>query len=507
MKVVLFGLNGSYSHTCLALRCLRTPLEKAEYDVVICEYNLRDMNSTVLSHLVAERAEVYSFSCYIWNIASMLDIAADLKALLPESKIVFGGPEVSFGCERFDFDFIDYIVRGEGEDAIVTICDAIKTGENIDRILDGGSPFVMNDEGILYREGDFESGTMLYYESSRGCPYRCAYCLSSVTGGVRAKSVEQTLTDLRAFETLDSKIKIIKFVDRTFNFDIKRANEIWRALLSDEYTKNYHFEVCANLLNEESFEIFAKMPKGKIQLEIGLQSTNKETLDTISRHLDAQKIISASARIKKLGNIHVHLDLIAGLPFEDFTTFQKSFNEVYSMKPEQLQLGFLKVLKGSKMWEMAAEYGIAYTEKPPYEVLFTNWITYDEILKLKQVEEMVEMYYNSNQFTYTLAMLEQEFETPFKLYEALADYYVEKGYALQNPARGYRYQILLDFCVEKARVLAYFRNAFGYYKLRAISPNPFKHAVFYFKLHNFSLKSRCYRSKSKKPSGTYCQSR
>ena len=175
MKVVLFGLNGSYSHTCLALRCLRAPLEKAGYDVVLCEYNLRDMNSAVLSRLVSENADIYSFSCYIWNISSMLDIAADLKALLPCAKIVLGGPEVSFSCERFDFDYIDYIVRGEGEDAIVKICDAVKNGEQISKIIDGGKPDVMGNEGILYREGDFENGVMLYYESSRGCPYKCAY--------------------------------------------------------------------------------------------------------------------------------------------------------------------------------------------------------------------------------------------------------------------------------------------------------------------------------------------
>ena len=445
MKVVLFGLNGSYSHTCLALRCLRTPLEKAEYDVVICEYNLRDMNSTVLSHLVAERAEVYSFSCYIWNISSMLDIAADLKALLPKSKIVFGGPEVSFGCERFDFDFIDYIVRGEGEDAIVTICDAIKTGENIDRILDGGSPFVMNDEGILYREGDFESGTMLYYESSRGCPYRCAYCLSSVTGGVRAKSVEQTLTDLRAFETLDSKIKIIKFVDRTFNFDIKRANEIWRALLSDEYTKNYHFEVCANLLNEESFQIFAKMPKGKIQLEIGLQSTNKETLDTISRHLDAQKIISASARIKKLGNIHVHLDLIAGLPFEDMASFRKSFDECY-YACDMLQLGFLKLLYGTELRDRAEEYGYVASKKAPYTVLKSNWMSFEDLSLLQEVADIMDRYHEGGGFDTSLEYALDGVASPFDFYLGLRDFIKERdGRSIRKISQNDAYVLLYQY--------------------------------------------------------------
>ncbi len=447
MKVVLFGLNGSYSHTCLALRCLRAPLERVGYDVVICEYNLRDMNAAVLSRLVSERAEVYSFSCYIWNIASMLDIAADLKALLPDSKIVFGGPEVSFNCERFDLDYIDYIVRGEGEDAIVKLCNAIKNGDESNRIIDGGISDVMNDEGILYREGDFESGTMLYYESSRGCPYRCAYCLSSVTGGVRAKSVEQTLIDLRAFEELDSKIKIIKFVDRTFNFDIKRANDIWRALLSDEFTKNYHFEICANLLNEESFEIFKKMPKGKIQLEIGLQSTNKETLDTISRHLDAQKIISASSRIKALGNIHVHLDLIAGLPFEDMKSFKKSFDECY-FACDMLQLGFLKLLYGTELRNRAEEYGFIASKKAPYTVLRSNWMSFEDLSTLQEIADIMDRYREGGGFEASLEYALDGVASPFDFYFGLRNLIKERdGRSIRKISQNDAYALLYQYIV------------------------------------------------------------
>ncbi len=445
MKVVLFGLNGSYSHTCLALRCLRAPLEGAGYDVRICEYNLRDMNATVLARLVNECAEVYSFSCYIWNIASMLDIAADLKALLPESKIVFGGPEVSFGCERFDFDFIDYIVRGEGEEAIVKLCNAIKRSEKINRIIDGGVPDVMKNEGILYREGDFESGTMLYYESSRGCPYRCAYCLSSVSGRVRAKSTEQTLADLRAFESLDSKIKIIKFVDRTFNFDIKRANEIWRALLSDEFTKNYHFEVCANLLNDDSFEIFSKMPKGKIQLEIGLQSTNKETLDIISRHLDAQKIISAAARVKALGNIHVHLDLIAGLPYEDFDSFRKSFNDAY-FACDMLQLGFLKLLYGTELRNNAEQYGYVASKKAPYTVLKSNWMTFEELSLLQEIADIMDRYREGGGFESSLEYALENVASPFDFYLGLRDFIAERdGRSIRKISQNDAYVLLYQY--------------------------------------------------------------
>lgn len=445
MKVVLFGLNGSYSHTCLALRCLRAPLERAGYDVSLCEYNLRDMNATILSCLVSERAEVYSFSCYIWNIASMLDIAADLKALLPDSKIVFGGPEVSFGCERFNFDFIDFIVRGEGEDAIVKICNAIKNGEQIDRIIDGGCPNVMNTEGILYREGDFESGTMLYYESSRGCPYKCAYCLSSAYDGVRAKSVEQTLADLRAFETLDSKIKIIKFVDRTFNFNIKRANEIWRALLSNEFTKNYHFEVCANLLNDESFEIFAQMPKGKIQLEIGLQSTNNKTLDVISRHLDSKKIIETASRIKEIGNIHVHLDLIAGLPYEDLESFKKSFDEAY-YACDMLQLGFLKLLYGTELRRKAAEYGYVASKKAPYTVLKSNWMSFEELSLLGEIADIMDRYREGGGFETSLEYALENIASPFDFYLELRNFIKERdGRSIRKISQNDAYALLYQY--------------------------------------------------------------
>ena len=445
MKVVLFGLNGSYSHTCLALRCLRAPLERAGYDVVMCEYNLRDMNAIVLSRLVSEKADVYSFSCYIWNIASMLDIAADLKALLPDSKIIFGGPEVSFDCERFNFDFIDYIVRGEGEEAIVKLCNSIKNNEKVDRIIDGGVPCVMNDEGILYREGDFESGTMLYYESSRGCPYRCAYCLSSISGKVRAKSVEQTLADLRTFETLDSKIKIIKFVDRTFNFDIKRANAIWRAILSNEFTKNYHFEVCANLLNEESFEIFEQMPKGKIQLEIGLQSTNSETLDVISRHLDAKKIISAAARVKALGNIHVHLDLIAGLPYEDMQSFRKSFDEAY-YACDMLQLGFLKLLYGTELRNKTEEYGYVASKKAPYTVLKSKWMSFEDLSLLTEIADIMDRYREGGGFEASLEYALENVDSPFDFYVGLRNFIsTNDGRSIRKISQNDAYALLYQY--------------------------------------------------------------
>jgi radical SAM superfamily enzyme YgiQ (UPF0313 family) len=279
----------------------------------------------------------------------------------------------------------------------------------------------MQGEGILYREGDYSSGTMLYYESSRGCPYKCAYCLSSATDGVRAKTVEQTLTDLREFEKLDTSIKIIKFVDRTFNFNVNRANEIWRALLSEEFTKNYHFEVCANLLNEESFEIFSKMPRGKIQLEIGLQSTNESTLDIISRHLDAHKIIAAARRIKEMGNIHVHLDLIAGLPYEDMESFKKSFDEAY-FACDMLQLGFLKLLYGTRLREMATEYGYVASKKAPYTVLKSKWMSYEDLTLLTEMADILDRYREGGGFETSLEYALSGVESPFDFYLGLRNF-------------------------------------------------------------------------------------
>lgn len=449
MKVVLFSLNGSYSHTCLALRCLRAPLERAGYETVLIENNLRDMSAFVLSRLYAERAEVYGFSCYIWNISQMLDIAADLKALLPQSKIVLGGPEVSFERERFDLDFIDCIVSGEGEGVIVDICDRIRSGLPIDRFIDGGCADAMSDEGILYRDGDFEGGTMLYYESSRGCPYKCAYCLSSATSGVRAKDVEQTLADLRAFESLSNNIKIIKFVDRTFNFDIKRANAIWRALLSDEFTKNYHFEICADLLNDESFEIFEQMPSGKIQLEVGLQSTNSKTLDTVSRHLNAKKIIEAARRIKEMGNIHVHLDLIAGLPYEDMGSFKKSFDDAY-FACDMLQLGFLKLLYGTEMRNKADEYGFVASKKAPYTVLKTNWMSFEDLSLLAEIADILDRYREGGGFDTCLEYALEGVPSPFDFYLGLRNFIAARdGRSIRKISQNDAYALLYQYIAAK----------------------------------------------------------
>ena len=425
MKVVLLGLNGSWSHTNLALRCLREPLEREGFETVLLEYTVKDRSAHVLQALYEEQADVYGFSCYIWNLPQMLSLAQSLHQLLPACRIVLGGPEVSHDTQRFDdFRWIDCIICGEGEESWPALCRAIRDSSSYERIIQGGKPRVMEDEGILYRNGE-TCGGILYYESSRGCPYSCGYCLSSATTGVRFKSVEQTLTDLEAFEALQVECRIIKLVDRTFNANVERANRIWEALLSPKFTKQYHFEVCASLLNEESFRILEQFPKGKVQLEFGLQSTNPETLKAVSRHIEPQKVIKAVGRIKKMGNIHVHLDLIAGLPYEDYRSFGRSFNDSYGCC-DLLQLGFLKLLHGTKLRAQAEEYGYVALPDPPYTVLQSKWLSYPEMMRLHHIAEALERFEESGRFQRSLKLVMQQVESPFAFWEGLCEFLAQK---------------------------------------------------------------------------------
>ncbi len=446
MKVVLFTVCGSYTHTSLALRCLRPYLEEKSFEVSIVEGNLRDRAESLLHSLYAENAEIYSFSCYIWNIEEMLEIAENLRVLLPKIKIIFGGPEVSYDTERFEkYDFIDTIICGEGEHSLTSVCVAIRAGEDTGKIYPAEKSFITS--GILYRKGEIEgqNKSILYYESSRGCPFSCSYCLSSAECGVVSKSAMQTVSDLDAFEELDNEFKILKFVDRTFNFNIDRANEIWRALLSDKYTKKYHFEVCASLLNEESFEIFAQMPEGKIQLEVGLQSTNPETLREISRHLDPSETLKNCKRIKDMGNIHLHLDLIAGLPYEDFESFKSSFDDAY-YACHQLQLGFLKLLHGTALRNNADKYGYKYLSHPPYTVLSSNWISYEELHHLKKISYLLERYHESGNFNSCLEFALSKMVSPFDFYSGFVKF-IEKmdGREIQKISQADAFSLLYSY--------------------------------------------------------------
>ena len=458
MKIVLFALNGSFSHSNLAIRCLRPHLERRGYEVVLIEHTLRDRSAHILERLYRERADVYGFSCYIWNLEEMLSTSHALHQILPDSRIVLGGPEVSFATERFDgMDWIDAIVCGEGEHAFAQLCERIDRGETHPRFLRSDTTVSLDAADIFYRNGE-TCGGILYYESSRGCPYSCAYCLSSATHGVRFKSVEETLADMERFEDLRVDCGIIKFVDRTFNANVKRANEIWRALLDEKYTKKYHFEVCATLLNEESFEILARFPKGKIQLEFGLQSTNAPTLAASSRHIEPRRVIEAVRRIHDVGNIHVHLDLIAGLPYETYERFGKSFDDAYGCC-DLLQLGFLKLLWGTELREREREYGYRCLPKPPYTVLESKWISYEEICRLSRIAEVLERYLESGRFSHALWYLTPLMPSPFRFWEGLSDYLRERdARPLQRISQPDVFRYLLEYAqnavggVDRARL-------------------------------------------------------
>lgn len=466
MKILLFALNGSYTHTNLAIRCLREPLEREGFEVVLLERNLRDRSAHILQDLVKCHADVVGFSTYIWNLRPMLELARDLKALRPDCRILFGGPEVSYDTERFngsEFSFIDAIVCGEGEEALPAICRAWRDGESVPRIWHDRADCCTRElqEGILYRENDFPDGSMLYYESSRGCPFSCAYCLSSASTGVRAKPIPQVLDELLLFEKLPNHIRIIKFVDRTFNYSPARANAIWQALLDDRYSRHYHFEICASLLNEESFEILRRFPKGKIQLEIGLQSTHEPTLQAVSRHIRADEVLQKVRRIHEMGNIHVHLDLIAGLPYEGYERFARSFDDAYPCC-DLLQLGFLKLLHGTELRRRAEEYGYCYTHEPPYTVLQSRWISYEEMSLLEDISEILARYRESGKFDRCLRVVLGGKHSPFGFYEGLCRYIAAyDGRRIQKISQADAYRLLYEYVASwsEAEMLKTFSEA------------------------------------------------
>ncbi len=460
MKFLLVALNTKYIHSNPAVYSLRTYAgEELSKHVEIAEYTINNSLTEVLAGIYNRKPDVIGFSCYIWNISMVWELVAEISKLLPETPIWLGGPEVTYDAPGLleKYPQITGVMIGEGEETFRELLECyVNRKNNLDNIpglcLPTGytSPRDLTDISklpFLYKDlGAFEN-KIIYYESSRGCPFRCSYCLSSIDKKVRLRDLATVKQELQFF--LDYKVKQVKFVDRTFNCNHEHAAAIWRYILEhDNGVTNFHFEVSADLLSDEEIELLTQMRPGLAQLEIGVQSTNPQTLKAIHRVMDVEKLERIVAKINAGHNVHQHLDLIAGLPFEDYESFCRSFNRVYVMQPEQLQLGFLKVLKGSEMCEKAGEYGIHYTDKPPYEVLFTNWLSFEDVLRLKRIEEMVELYYNSNQFVHTLRFLVGAFETPFQMFEALAEFFEEKGYFVNSPARSYRYHVLLAFAKE-----------------------------------------------------------
>ncbi len=539
MRFLLCGINAKYIHSNLAIFSLKAYADRKKIpgaEIILKEYTINNYVEDILQDLYEEKADVVIFSCYIWNISFVRELAAELKKASPDVKIWAGGPEVSYAANKFLMEnpAFDLIMQGEGEEVFSELIrltveekcrikdvykqseskkvlsgivekrysierkQAVKEEKDIEdkhfagednvyptnyidmsklqklqgiavrdfsgkaalgnaesnienktKIINTGFATLMDMDTIPFVYEDFHlfEHKILYYETSRGCPFCCSYCLSSVDKTVRFRSLPIVKKELDAF--LEAKVPQVKFVDRTFNCNRQRAIDIWSYLVEhDNGITNFHFEISSDLLGEEELELFAKMRPGLIQLEIGVQSTNGETVDAIHRHMDLDKLFHYVDRVHELGNIHQHLDLIAGLPYENYERFGCSFDDLYAHEPDQLQLGFLKVLKGTMMEEEVKKYSILYRNQPPYEVLGTKWLSYDEIILLKGVEELVELYYNSGQYTLTLKYAVPFFESPFRFYEMFSAWYRGKGYHKLNHNRLEKYNILREFLRE-----------------------------------------------------------
>jgi radical SAM superfamily enzyme YgiQ (UPF0313 family) len=461
MKILLVACNAKYIHSNLAVYDLQAYASDYADHIVLKEYTINQQKDDIMRDIYLEHPDVVCVSCYIWNLSFVKELMADLIKILPGADFWAGGPEVSYDAEKFLTENSEFkgVMVGEGEETFKELAGYYveKNPQNLkdmtgicyrdgDQIIHNGWRQIMDLSSIpfIYKDLSEFKNRIIYYESSRGCPFSCSYCLSSIDKKLRFRDTETVKKELQFF--IDNKVPQVKFVDRTFNCKHDHAMAIWKYINEhDNGVTNFHFEISADLLREEELQEMSTMRPGLIQLEIGVQSTNPDTIKAIHRTMDFEKLKGIVDRIHSFGNIHQHLDLIAGLPYEDYDSFRHSFNDVYALKPQQLQLGFLKVLKGSHMMEMCREYGIVYKTQEPYEVLSTKWLDYDHVLKLKTVENMVEVYYNSGQFQNTLEYLEKFFPDAFSIYERLGSFYMEKGYGDVSHTRMRRYEILLEF--------------------------------------------------------------
>lgn len=461
MKILLAACNAKYIHSNLAVYDLQAYASDYADHIVLKEYTINQQKDDIMRDIYLEHPDVVCVSCYIWNLSFVKELMADLIKILPGADFWAGGPEVSYDAEKFLTENSEFkgVMVGEGEETFKELAGYYveKNPQNLkdmtgicyrdgDQIIHNGWRQIMDLSSIpfIYKDLSEFKNRIIYYESSRGCPFSCSYCLSSIDKKLRFRDTETVKKELQFF--IDNKVPQVKFVDRTFNCKHDHAMAIWKYINEhDNGVTNFHFEISADLLREEELQEMSTMRPGLIQLEIGVQSTNPDTIKAIHRTMDFEKLKGIVDRIHSFGNIHQHLDLIAGLPYEDYDSFRHSFNDVYALKPQQLQLGFLKVLKGSHMMEMCKEYGIVYKTQEPYEVLSTKWLDYDHVLKLKTVENMVEVYYNSGQFQNTLEYLEKFFPDAFSIYERLGSFFMEKGYGDVSHTRMRRYEILLEF--------------------------------------------------------------
>lgn len=469
-KVILAALNAKYIHSNLALRYLsRFQNNNQKHHVETMEFTINQRLDFIAEELFRKQPDVVLFSCYIWNVEMLRQLCPILKKIMPDCVIGFGGPEVSYESETFlrENPAVDFVMRGEGELVFTKYLEH----------LDAGNPATLGEiESLTYRQGeeifstpqmhpmdlallpfpyedDFSDvqNQIIYYESSRGCPYHCGYCLSSVENGVRFVPLDKVLPDLQKF--LDKNVPQVKFIDRTFNCKKSHAMAIWKYLHEhDNGVTNFHFEITADLIDQETIDFLKTVRKGLFQFEIGVQSTNPQTIRAINRNVDFAALSEIVQQIKDGGNIHQHLDLIAGLPYEDYDSFGCSFNDVYALHPEQLQLGFLKVLKGSMLHQKQKEFEIVYHDTAPYEVLTTHELPYADTLRLKYVEEMVETYYNSGRFLNTLAYLVPLYESPFAFFEALSQFWVGENYHYLGLSKMGLFDVLWRFVEQNPKV-------------------------------------------------------
>ena len=469
MKILLTTLNSKYVHSNLALKYLYASAENSRRSIDIQEFTINNEEDYVLIELIRKDYDLICFSCYIWNVEKTLYLAENLKKARPELKILFGGPEVSYDVVQFmsRYRFIDFIISGEGEACFSELAEGLTAGNPEFEKIRGltyrvngkiyvnpqGPPLSFESVPFPYHSLVCEDDKIMYYESSRGCPYQCSYCLSALERKVRALSFERVKSDLSYF--IYKRVNQVKFIDRTFNWDKKRCLEILKYLIvSDNGVTNFHFELCGDLIDEDLLRLLSSARPGLFQFEIGVQSTNEKTLAACNRRCDFPKLLSNVRRLKEYGNIHLHLDLIAGLPYEDYSSFRKSFNDVYVLKADQLQLGFLKLIKGAPLREHADEHGYIYKAKAPYEVISNNYITAYDLIRLKKMENLLDLYYNRGGFRRTLDYsIENLAETPFDFYEELADYYYLKGYQHRSHKKEDMYRIFLMYVGWKERFI------------------------------------------------------
>ena len=474
MKILLVAINAKYIHSNLAVYCLKAYAEKnmpqdVNVQIELAEYTINQNRDEILKDIYRRQAEMICFSCYIWNLDYVESMIRDVKKVMKDVIIWAGGPEVSYDSRETlgRLPELTGVMKGEGEKTFAKLCKVYgkrsETSELSLEQIDGITfrcpdgticerpwrvPMDLSEVPFVYHDMKKFENKIIYYETSRGCPFSCSYCLSSIDKRLRFRSLELVFNELQFF--LDHKVPQVKFVDRTFNCKHDHAMAIWKYIQEqDNGITNFHFEVAADLLNDEEIRLIRQMRPGLIQLEIGVQSTNTDTIREIRRTMRLEEVREHVARIKEKGNIHQHLDLIAGLPYEDIKSFRKSFDDVYSMRPDQLQLGFLKVLKGSYMQEMQQEYELRYKDEPPYEVLSTKWLPYSDVIELKGIEEMVEIYYNSGQFTHVVEALVENYASAYQMYQDLWQYYEEHDYMGIQHRRSARYEIVLDFVKEK----------------------------------------------------------